>query len=82
MILATSQHVYFCILNGNLAPSIASFQASREDFFYMSGSTTNYIREFFFVRECIFILSGLPAELFSVDDCGVYKVIYGYHYTL
>ncbi|KAJ3389309.1 hypothetical protein HDU84_008856 [Entophlyctis sp. JEL0112] len=57
-----------------LAPSIATEESQNPTFFGLPSTTTNYIAESDIIREVLFCLSGLPGELFELDQEGkVYK---------
>ncbi|KAJ3222823.1 hypothetical protein HDU81_009569, partial [Chytriomyces hyalinus] len=53
--------------HNSLTPSIASHQSKNEPFFSVPVATTNYVTEADVIREILFVLSGLPAELFKVS---------------
>ncbi|KAJ3265633.1 Gamma-tubulin complex component 5 [Chytriomyces hyalinus] len=56
------------ILIVRIAPSIASHQTKNEPFFSVPVATTNYVTEAVVIREILFVLSGLPAELFKISE--------------
>ncbi|TPX78355.1 hypothetical protein CcCBS67573_g00348 [Chytriomyces confervae] len=54
--------------HNSLTPSIASHQTKNEPFFSVPVATTNYVTEAVVIREILFVLSGLPAELFKISE--------------
>ncbi|KAJ3126503.1 Gamma-tubulin complex component 5 [Physocladia obscura] len=57
----------------SLAPSIAHHQSIDPSFFGVSVSTTNYVTELDVIREVLFCLSGLPAEMFELANGSIYQ---------
>ncbi|KAI9333662.1 Spc98 family-domain-containing protein [Obelidium mucronatum] len=51
-----------------LAPSIASHQSNDPAFFGVPVATTKYISELDVIREVLFVLHGIPAEMFELDN--------------
>ncbi|KAJ3291416.1 Gamma-tubulin complex component 5 [Rhizoclosmatium sp. JEL0117] len=54
-----------------LAPAIASSQVANPELFGVPLTTTTYISELDVIREVLYILSGLPAEMFQISPDGL-----------
>ncbi|KAJ3018298.1 UNVERIFIED_CONTAM: Gamma-tubulin complex component 5 [Siphonaria sp. JEL0065] len=55
----------------HVAPSIAAHQVKDPHFFGTPVTTTNYISELDVIREALFVLAGLPTEMFELEADGL-----------
>ncbi|KAJ3066287.1 Gamma-tubulin complex component 5 [Podochytrium sp. JEL0797] len=69
---AYPQYVEFDLnIPSTLAPSIASHQSLDPEFFGAPITTTNYVTELDVIREALYVLAGVPGEMFEIVADGL-----------